>query len=162
MIERKTDDFYTQSLRELRAKESELEIKLRRLENSKMPKKKEDRIQYVNEILTLRHELNEIRDTKIVYLYELENLKDEREDFESAEYCECVGFCYDKNVYVNGEGKILFADAMDNGADTIGTPAFNVSALKPLDVLPEAEKNMILNYLDEAESTPLWFKYRNN
>lgn len=162
MIERKDSNFYTQILRELRAKESELDQRLRRLENSRMPKKAEDRVQYVNDIINTRRELSEIRDQKVLYLYDLKNLKDEKADFEGEEYCECVGNCYGKSIYVDGEGEILYADAEDNGADAIGDPAFNTSALKPLDVLPEAEKNMILNYLDEAESTPLWFKYRND
>ena len=162
MIERKDSNFYTQALRELRAKESELDIKLRRLENTKMPKKKEDRIRYINEILTLRHELGEIRDTKTIYLYELENLKDERADFESSEYCECIGYCYGKNIYVNNNGEILFIEAEENSADTIGDPAFCISQLKTIDILPEAEISMILNYLDELETTPIWFKLRNN
>ena len=45
MIERKDSDFYTVAIRELREKESELEQRLRRLENAKMPKKKEERLQ---------------------------------------------------------------------------------------------------------------------
>ena len=161
MIERKDSNFYTQILRELRAKESELDQRLRRLENSRMPKKAEDRVQYVNDIINTRRELSEIRDQKVLYLYELENLKDEKADFESEEYCECIGFCYRKSIYVDNEGKILFAEADENGADAIGDPAFEPNALRPLDTLPEAEKNMILNYLDEAEDTPLWFKHRN-
>ena len=162
MIERKDSNFYTQILRELRAKESELDQRLRRLENSRIPKKVEDRVQYVNDIINTRRELSEIRDQKVLYLYELENLKDEKADFEGEEYCECVGNCYGKSIYVDGEGEILYADAEDNGADAIGDPAFNTSALKPLAVLPEAEKAMILRYLDELEDTPLWFKNRNN
>lgn len=162
MIERKDSNFYTQALRELRAKESELEQKLRRLENSRMPRKLEDRLQYVNDTINTRRELSEIRDQKVLYLYELENLKDEKADFESEEYCECVGNCYGKSIYVDGEGEILYADAEDNGADSIGDPAFSVAGLKSLDVLPEAERYMILKYLDESEDTPIWFKNRND
>ena len=162
MIERKDSQFYTQALRELRAKESELEIKLRQLENSRMPKNKEERLQYVNDTINTRRELSELRDQKVLYLYELENLKDEKTDFESEGYCECIGYCYRKNIYVSNEGEILYLEADENGADKVGDPAFSVEALKPIDVLLEAEKAMILNYLDEAEDTPLWFKHRNN
>ena len=162
MIERKDSNFYTQALRDLREEESKLDTRLRKLENSPMPKDKSERVQYVNDILDTRRKLGDIRDQKVLYLYELENLKDDVEDFKSAEYCECVGNCYGKSIYVDGEGEILYADAEDNGADAIGDPAFNTSALKPLDVLPEAEKAMILRYLDELEDTPLWFKNRNN
>ena len=162
MIERKDSNFYTQALRELREEEGKLAQRLRRLENSKMPKGKEERVQYVNDILDTRHKLGEIRDKKVLYLYELENLKDDREDFESAEYCECIGYCYRKSIYVNGEGEILYLEANENGADKVGDPAFDPTALIPLDTLPEAEKAMILNYLDEADSTPLWFKHRND
>lgn len=162
MIERKDSNFYTQALRELREEEGKLAQRLRRLENSKMPKGKEERVQYVNDVLDTRHKLGEIRDKKVLYLYELENLKDDREDFESAEYCECIGYCYRKSIYVNGEGEILYLEADENGADKVGDPAFEPTALIPLDTLPEAEKAMILNYLDEADSTPLWFKHRND
>ena len=162
MIERKDSNFYTQALRELREEEGKLAQRLRRLENSKMPKEKEERVQYVNDVLDTRHKLGEIRDKKVLYLYELENLKDDREDFESAEYCECIGYCYRKSIYVNGEGEILYLEANENGADKVGDPAFEPTALIPLDTLPEAEKAMILNYLDEADSTPLWFKHRND
>ena len=162
MIERKDSNFYTQAIRELREEEGKLAQRLRRLENSKMPKGKEERVQYVNDVLDTRHKLGEIRDKKVLYLYELENLKDDREDFESAEYCECIGYCYRKNIYVSGEGEILYLEADENGADKIGDPAFEPTALIPLDTLPEAEKAMILNYLDEADSTPLWFKHRND
>ena len=117
MIERKDSDFYTVAIRELREKESELEQKLRRLENAKMPKKKEERLQYVNDILDTRRKLGDIRDQKVLYLNELENLKDDKEDFESAEYCECIGYCYRKNIYVSGEGDILYLEADENGAD---------------------------------------------
>ena len=162
MIERKDSNFYTQALRELREEESKLAQRLLRLENSKMPKGKEERVQYVNDVLDTRHKLGEIRDKKVLYLYELENLKDDREDFESAEYCECIGYCYRKSIYVNGEGEILYLEADESGADKVGDPAFDPTALIPLDTLPEAEKAMILNYLDEADSTPLWFKHRND
>ena len=162
MIERKDSNFYTQALRELREEEGKLAQRLRRLENSKMPKGKEERVQYVNDVLDTRHKLGEIRDKKVLYLYELENLKDDREDFESAEYCECIGYCYRKSIYVSGEGEILYLEADENGADKVGDPAFEPTALIPLDTLPEAEKAMILNYLDEADSTPLWFKHRND
>ena len=162
MIERKDSSFYTVAIRELRKKESELEQRLRRLENTKMPKKKEERLQYVNDILSLRHELSDVQDKKVIYLWELEILKDDKEDFESAEYCECIGYCYRKNIYVSGEGEILYLETDENGADKIGDPAFEPTALIPLDTLPEAEKAMILNYLDEAEDTPLWFKHRND
>ncbi len=162
MIERKDSNFYTQALRELREEEGKLAQRLRRLENSKMPKGKEERVQYVNDVINTRQKLGEIRDKKVLYLYELENLKDDREDFESAEYCECIGYCYRKSIYVNGEGEILYLEADENGADKIGDPAFEPTALIPLDTLPEAEKAMILNYLDEAEDTPLWFKHRND
>ena len=162
MIERKDSNFYTQALRELREEEGKLAQRLRRLENSKMPKGKEERVQYVNDVLDTRHKLGEIRDKKVLYLYELENLKDDREDIESAEYCECIGYCYRKSIYVNGEGEILYLEADENGADKVGDPAFEPTALIPLDTLPEAEKAMILNYLDEADSTPLWFKHRND
>ena len=162
MIERKDSNFYTQALRELREEESKLAQRLLRLENSKMPKGKEERVQYVNDVLDTRHKLGEIRDKKVLYLYELENLKDDREDFESAEYCECIGYCYRKSIYVSGEGEILYLEADENGADKVGDPAFDPTALIPLDTLPEAEKAMILNYLDEADSTPLWFKHRND
>ena len=162
MIERKDSNFYTQALRELREEEGKLAQRLRRLENSKMPKGKEERVQYVNDVLDTRHKLGEIRDKKVLYLYELEDLKDDREDFESAEYCECIGYCYRKSIYVNGEGEILYLEADENGADKVGDPAFEPTALIPLDTLPEAEKAMILNYLDEADSTPLWFKHRND
>lgn len=162
MIERKDSNFYTQALRELREEEGKLAQRLRRLENSKMPKGKEESVQYVNDVLDTRHKLGEIRDKKVLYLYELENLKDDREDFESAEYCECIGYCYRKSIYVNGEGEILYLEADENGADKVGDPAFEPTALIPLDTLPEAEKAMILNYLDEADSTPLWFKHRND
>ena len=162
MIERKDSNFYTQALRELLAKESELETTLRRLENSQMPKNKTLRLQYVNDMLALRRELTEVQDKKVLYLYELENLNDEKADFENEEYCECVGTCYGKSIYVDGKGEILFMDADENGADAIGDPAFDPTALKPIDTLPEAEKAMILNYLDEAETTPLWFKHRND
>ena len=162
MIERKDSNFYTQALRELREEEGKLAQRLRRLENSKMPKGKEERVQYVNDVLDTRHKLGEIRDKKVLYLYELEHLKDDREDFESAEYCECIGYCYRKSIYVNGEGEILYLEADENGADKVGDPAFDPTALIPLDTLPEAEKAMILNYLDEADSTPLWFKHRND
>lgn len=162
MIERKDSSFYTQALRELLAKESELETALRRFENSQMPKNKTLRLQHVNKMLSLSRELGEVRDLKVVYLWELENLEDERADFEGEEYCECVGTCYGKSIYVDGKGEILFMDADENGADAIGDPAFAPTALKPIDTLPEAEKAMILNYLDEAESTPLWFKHRND
>lgn len=162
MIERKDSNFYTQALRELREEEGKLAQRLRRLENSKMPKGKEERVQYVNDVLATRHKLGEIRDKKVLYLYELENLKDDREDFADAEYCECIGYCYRKSIYVSGEGEILYLEADENGADKIGDPAFEPTALIPLDTLPEAEKAMILNYLDEADSTPLWFKHRND
>lgn len=162
MIERKDSNFYTQALRELREEEGKLAQRLRRLENSKMPKGKEERVQYVNDVINTRQKLGEIRDKKVLYLYELENLKDDREDFESAEYCECIGYCYRKSIYVSGEGEILYLEADENGADKIGDPAFEPTALIPLDTLPEAEKAMILNYLDEAEDTPLWFKHRND
>ena len=162
MIERKDSNFYTEALRELREKEGKLADKLRHLENAKMPKRKEERLQYVNDILDTRRKLGDIRDQKVLYLNELENLKDDKEDFESAEYCECVGYCYRKNIYVNGEGEILYLEADDNGTDKIGDPAFEPTALIPLDTLPEAEKAMILNYLDESEKTPLWFKHRND
>lgn len=162
MIERKDSNFYTQALRELREEEGKLAQRLRRLENSKMPKGKEERVQYVNDVINTRQKLGEIRDKKVLYLYELENLKDDREDFESAEYCECIGYCYRKSIYVNGEGEILYLEADENGADKVGDPAFDPTALIPLDTLPEAEKAMILNYLDEADSTPLWFKHRND
>ena len=162
MIERKDSNFYTQALRELREEEGKLAQRLRRLENSKMPKGKEERVQYVNDVLDTRHKLGEIRDKKVLYLYELENLKDDREDFESAEYCECIGYCYRTSIYVSGEGEILYLEADENGADKVGDPAFEPTALIPLDTLPEAEKAMILNYLDEADSTPLWFKHRND
>ena len=162
MIERKDSEFYTQALRELILKESELETALRRLENSQMPKNKTLRLQYVNDMLALRRELGEVQDKKVIYLWELENLKETLADFDSEEYCECVGYCYEKNIYVNGKGEILYLDTDENGADAIGDPAFDPTALKPIDTLPEAEKAMILNYLDEAESTPLWFKHRND
>ena len=162
MIERKDSNFYTQALRELLAKDSERETALRRLENSQMPKNKTLRLQHVNKMLSLSRELGEVRDLKVVYLWELENLNDEKADFENEEYCECVGTCYGKSIYVDGKGEILFMDADENGADAIGDPAFDPTALKPIDTLPEAEKAMILNYLDEAESTPLWFKHRND
>lgn len=162
MIERKDSDFYTVAIRELREKESELEQRLRRLENTKMPKNKTLRLQYVNDMLALRRELGEVQDKKVIYLWELEKLKDDVADFDSEEYCECVGYCYEKNIYVSGAGEILYLDTDENGADAIGDPAFNPTALKPLDTLPEAEKAMILNYLDEAEETPLWFKNRND
>ena len=161
MIERKNSDFYTQAVRELRLEESELEQKLRRIKNSPIPKKQEERVEYLNESIELREKLEDIRAKKLLYLNELENLKDDKEDFESAEYCECVGYCYRKNIYVSGEGEILYLEADENGADKIGDPAFEPTALIPLDTLPEAEKAMILNYLDEAEETPLWFKHRN-
>lgn len=161
MIERKNSDFYTQAVRELRLEESELEQKLRRIKNSPIPKKQEERVEYLNESIELREKLEDIRAKKLLYLNELENLKDDKEDFESAEYCECVGYCYRKNIYVSGEGEILYLEADENGADKIGAPAFEPTALIPLDTLPEAEKAMILNYLDEAEETPLWFKHRN-
>lgn len=162
MIERKNSDFYTQAVRELRLEESELEQKLRRIKNSPIPKKQEERVEYLNESIELREKLEDIRAKKLLYLNELENLKDDKEDFESAEYCECVGYCYRKNIYVSGEGEILYLEADENGADKIGDPAFEPTALIPLDTLPEAEKAMILNYLDEAEETPLWFKHRND
>ena len=162
MIERKDSDFYTVAIRELREKESELEQRLRRLENTKMPKNKTLRLQYVNDMLALRRELGEVQDKKVIYLWELEKLKDDVADFDSEEYCECVGYCYEKNIYVSGAGEILYLDTDENGADAIGDPAFNPTALKPLDTLSEAEKAMILNYLDEAEETPLWFKHRND
>ena len=162
MIERKDSDFYTVAIRELREKESELEQRLRRLENTKMPKNKTLRLQYVNDMLALRRELGEVQDKKVIYLWELEKLKDDVADFDSEEYCECVGYCYEKNIYVSGAGEILYLDTDENGADAIGDPAFNPTALKPFDTLPEAEKAMILNYLDEAEETPLWFKHRND
>ena len=162
MIERKDSNFYTQALRELRAKESELETALRRLENSQMPKNKTLRLQYVNDMLALRRELGEVQDKKVIYLWELENLKETLADFDSEEYCECVGYCYEKNIYVSSKGEILYLDTDENGADAIGDPAFDPTALKPIDTLPEAEKAMILNYLDEAENTPLWFKHRND
>ena len=161
MIERKNSDFYTQAVRELRLEESELEQKLRRIKNSPIPKKQEERVEYLNESIELREKLEDIRAKKLLYLNELENLKDDKEDFESADYCECVGYCYRKNIYVSGEGEILYLEADENGADKIGAPAFEPTALIPLDTLPEAEKAMILNYLDEAEETPLWFKHRN-
>lgn len=162
MIERKDSNFYTQALRELLAKESELETALRRLENSQMPKNKTLRLQHVNKMLSLSRELGEVQDKKVIYLWELEKLMDDVADFDSEEYCECVGYCYEKNIYVSGAGEILYLDTDENGADAIGDPAFDPTALKPLDTLPEAEKTMILNYLDEAESTPLWFKHRND
>lgn len=162
MIERKDSDFYTVAIRELREKESKLAQRLRRLENAKMPKKKEERLQYVNDILSLRRDLSDVQDKKVIYLWELEILKDDKEDFESAEYCECIGYCYRKNIYVSGEGEILYLEADENGADKIGDPAFEPTALIPLDTLPKAEKAMILNYLDEAEETSLWFKHRND
>lgn len=162
MIERKDSNFYTQALRELREEESKLAQRLLRLENSKMPKGKEERVQYVNDVLDTRHKLGEIRDKKVLYLYELENLKDDREDFESAEYCECVGYCYGKSIYASGEGEILYLEADENVADKVGDPAFEPTALIPLDTLPKAEKNIILNYLDESDKTPIWFKHRNN
>ena len=161
MIERKNSDFYTQAVRELRLEESELEQKLRRIKNSPIPKKQEERVEYLNESIELREKLEDIRAKKLLYLVELEKLKDDVEDFKSAEYCECVGYCYRKNIYVSGEGEILYLEADENGADKIGAPAFEPTALIPLDTLPEAEKAMILNYLDEAEETPLWFKHRN-
>ena len=162
MIERKDSNFYTQALRELMTRESELEATLRRLENSQMPKNKTLRLQYVNDMLALRRELGEVQDKKVIYLWELEKLKDDVADFDNEEYCECVGYCYEKNIYVSGKGEILYLDTDENGADAIGDPAFDPTALKPIDTLPEAEKAMILNYLDEAESTPLWFKHRND
>lgn len=162
MIERKNSDFYTQAVRELRLEESELEQKLRRIKNSPIPKKQEERVEYLNESIELREKLEDIRAKKLLYLNELENLKDDKEDFESAEYCECVGYCYRKSIYVSGEGEILYLEADESGADKIGAPAFEPTALIPLDALPEAEKAMILNYLDEAEETPLWFKHRND
>lgn len=162
MIELKDSNFYTQGLRELRIKEEELEAKLRRLENTQLPRKKEDRIQYVNDIINTRYELSEIRNKKVLYLYELENLKDEKADFDNAEYCECVGTCYGKNIYVDNDGNILFAKSDENGVDEIGTSAFCTEQLETIETLPEAEKTMILNYLDEADQTPLWFKHRND
>ena len=162
MIERKDSNFYTQALRELMTRESELEATLRRLENSQMPKNKTLRLQYVNDMLALRRELGEVQDKKVIYLWELEKLKDDVADFDNEEYCECVGYCYEKNIYVSGKGEILYLEADEDGADAIGDPAFDPTALKPIDTLPEAEKAMILNYLDEAESTPLWFKHRND
>ena len=162
MIERKDSSFYTVAIRELREKESELEQRLRRLENAKMPKNKTLRLQYVNDMLALRRELGEVQDKKVIYLWELEKLKDDVADFDSEEYCECVGYCYEKNIYVSGAGEILYLDTDEKGADAIGDPAFDPTALIPLDTLPEAEKAMILNYLDEAEETPLWFKHRND
>ena len=162
MIERKNSTFYTEALRELMAKESELEAKLRQLENSRMPKNKTLRLQYVNDMLALRHELGEAQDKKVIYLWELENLKDDKKDFEGAEYCECIGYCYQKSIYVNGEGEILYLEADEDGADAVGDAAFEPTALIPLDTLPEAEKAIILKYLDESEKTPIWFKHRNN
>lgn len=162
MIERKNSTFYTQALRELMSRESELEATLRRLENSQMPKNKTLRLQYVNDMLALRRELGEVQDKKVIYLWELEKLKDDVADFDSEEYCECIGLCYQKSIYVSGTGEILYLEADEDGADAIGDPAFDPTALKPIDTLPEAEKTMILNYLDEADSTPLWFKHRND
>lgn len=162
MIERKSSDFYTQALRELRREESELEQKLRRLENSPMPKKQEERVAYINESIDLRGKLDDVRTKKLLYIYELENLKDDAEEIESEEYCECVGFCYGKNVYVSGEGEILYSEIDENGATAIGEPAQHSVSLKLLDSLAEAERTLILRYLDEAEETPLWFKHRND
>ena len=162
MIERKSSDFYTQALRELRLEESELEQKLRRIKNSPIPKKQAERVAYLNESIDLREKLEDIRAKKLLYLCELEKLEEDVEDFKSAEYCECIGYCYRKSIYVSGEGEILYLEADESGADKIGDPAFEPTALIPLDTLPEAEKAMILNYLDEAEETPLWFKHRND
>lgn len=162
MIEYKNSDFYTKALRELMQEESELEQRLRRLENTKMPKRKEERLQYVNDVLDTRRKLEEIRDQKVIYRFELESLKEDAKELEGEEYCECVGFCYGKNVYVNSEGEILYLEADENGADKIGDPAFSPASLIPIDNLPEAEKNMILRYLDEADDTPSWFKHRND
>ena len=162
MIERKSSDFYTQALRELRLEESELEQKLRRIKNSPIPKKQAERVEYLNESIDLREKLEDIRAKKLLYLCELEKLEEDVEDFKSAEYCECIGYCYRKSIYVSGEGEILYLEADESGADKIGDPAFEPAALIPLDTLPEAEKAMILNYLDEAEETPLWFKHRND
>ena len=161
MIERKNSEFYTNALREMRKKESELEKKLRQIENTRLPDKQEDRAKYVYDLMKTKDALDELRLKKLKYLFELENLKDEKADFESEEYCECIGYCYGKGIYVNNEGDILYADVEKNGADAVGEPAFTPTGLKLLEVLPEAEKNMILNYLDEAEETPLWFKTRN-
>jgi len=162
MIERKSSDFYTQALRELRLEESELEQKLRRIKNSPIPKKQAERVTYLNESIDLREKLEDIRAKKLLYLCELEKLEEDVEDFKSAEYCECIGYCYRKSIYVSGEGEILYLEADESGADKIGEPAFEPTALIPLDTLPEAEKAMILNYLDESEKTPLWFKHRND
>ena len=162
MIERKNSDFYTQALRELRLEESELEQKLRRIKNSPIPKKQAERVEYLNESIDLREKLEDIRAKKLLYLCELEKLEEDVEDFKSAEYCECIGYCYRKSIYVSGEGEILYLEADESGADKIGDPAFEPNSLIPLDTLPEAEKAMILNYLDETEKTPLWFKHRND
>ena len=162
MIERKSSDFYTQALRELRLEESELEQKLRRIKNSPIPKKQAERVEYLNESIDLREKLEDIRAKKLLYLCELEKLEEDVEDFKSAEYCECIGYCYRKSIYVSGEGEILYLEADESGADKIGDPAFEPNSLIPLDTLPEAEKAMILNYLDESEKTPLWFKHRND
>ena len=162
MVERKNGNFYTTVIRELGRQESELDAKLRRLERAGMPKNKKERLSYVNELYRLRYQIEEIRDKKTAYLFELENLRDEREDFDSAEYCERIGCCYGKCIYVNGEGEILYLEAEEDGADAVGEPAFEPTALKTLDTLPEAEKAMILNWLDEADETPLWFKRRND
>ena len=162
MIERKSSDFYTQALRELRLEESELEQKLRRIKNSPIPKKQAERVTYLNESIDLREKLEDIRAKKLLYLCELEKLEEDVEDFKSAEYCECIGYCYRKSIYVSGEGEILYLETDESGADKIGDPAFEPNSLIPLDTLPEAEKAMILNYLDEAEETPLWFKHRND
>lgn len=162
MIERKSSDFYTQALRELRLEESELEQKLRRIKNSPIPKKQAERVTYLNESIDLREKLEDIRAKKLLYLCELEKLEEDVEDFKSAEYCECIGYCYRKSIYVSGEGEILYLETDESGADKIGDPAFEPNSLIPLDTLPEAEKAMILNYLDESEKTPLWFKHRND
>ena len=162
MIERKSSDFYTQALRELRLEESELEQKLRRIKNSPIPKKQAERVTYLNESIDLREKLEDIRAKKLLYLCELEKLEEDVEDFKSAEYCECIGYCYRKSIYVSGEGEILYLETDESGADKIGDPAFEPNSLIPLDTLPEAEKAMILNYLDESEETPLWFKHRND
>ena len=76
----------------------------------------------------------------------------------TQKYNECVGHAYGVAVYVDSDGKLLY-EAVQPDVVNIGDTALE-DGLTPFDTLPQAEQDMILRELKDADGTPEWFKNR--
>ena len=163
-------EYYTRRLAELCEEEQKLRDKNLKVYQSLQDAKttrgrlsaKERNARY-GHLAKLNIKISEICEIKEKVRKELEERmsEQEREPFADAIpqiFNECIGFCYDKCIYVDNNGDLRYREATEEDAEDIGDTAESTDTLEYLYMLPSAEITMIMSYLKESEKTPIWVK----